>query len=266
MEVNKRQEIPQDKIIEVNNVRKIDFTKPYRFIYTQWWFNLVAIPYYLLAFGVAQICSLFFLGLKVVDRKKVRKLMRKKGCIVVSNHCHYFDTVFASTIIFPKRLYISVVQRNFEVPKVRKILRLSFAFPIPSSPSGLKMITQPVGDVLKRKQHVMFLPEGNLVYLSQTIYRFQLGAFQQSYIHQAPMIPMVYVLKRRRIFGKEMPRNWVKMICIFGDPVMPPKLKEASIAPKNELQKMADSVADWMENTIQTYQAKFSKVNSNNKV
>jgi len=253
-----RPEVPQEEIIEVNNSKKIDFNKPYRFIYTQWWFNFVALPFYMLAFITAQLCSLFFLGLKVVDRKKVRKTMRKNGCIVVSNHCHYFDTVFASAILFPKRLHVSVVQRNFEVPKVRIILRLVFAFPIPSSASGLKMITKSVGEVLKKKQHVMFLPEGNLVYLSQTIYRFRLGAFQQSYYHQAPIVPMVYVLKHRRIFGKEMPKNWVKMICVFGDPVMPIPFTGDSTAPKKELQEMADQVADWMENTIQTYQAKFS--------
>jgi 1-acyl-sn-glycerol-3-phosphate acyltransferase len=185
--------------------------------------------------------------------------MRKKGCIIVSNHCHYFDAVYASIIQFPKRVHVSVVQRNFEVPVVRTILRLVFAFPIPSSASGLKMITKSIGDVLKRKQHVLFLPEGNLVYLSQTIHRFRLGAFQQSYYHQAPIVPMVYVLKRRRIFGKEMPVNWVKMICVFGDPIQPIPFTGDNTAPKNELQKMADNVADWMENTIQTYQEKFNR-------
>lgn len=258
-----RPEVPQEEIIEVNNTKKIDFKKPYRFIYTQWWFNLYAVPFYLLAYFTGVLCSIFFLGLKVVDRKKVRKLMRKRGCIIVSNHCHYFDTVYASMIQFPRRVHVSVVQRNFEVPIVRRILRLVFAFPIPSSASGLKMITKSIGDVLKRKQHVLFLPEGNLVYLSQTIYKFRLGAFQQSYYHQAPIVPMVYVLKRRRIFGKEMPRNWVKMICIFGDPIMPVPLTDDCTAPKKELQEMADWVADWMENTIQTYQAKFNRAKTN---
>ncbi len=259
MEVKIRPEIPEEKIIGVNNVKKIDFQKPYRFIYNQWWFNAISILCYLLAFFIAQVCSFFFLGLKIVDRKKVRKLMRKKGCIVVSNHCHYFDTVFASAIIFPKRLHVSVVQRNFEVPIARTILRLLYAFPIPSSPSGLKMITNPVGKVLKKKQHVMFLPEGNLVFLSQTIYRFKLGAFQQACFHQAPIIPIVYVLKRRKFFGKEMPEHWVKMICVFGDPIIPPLLNNHNEIPKEVLIKMSEQVANWMERTIERYQEKFNR-------
>jgi 1-acyl-sn-glycerol-3-phosphate acyltransferase len=259
VEKKERSEIPEEEIIQVKNTKPIDFSKPYRFIYTQWWFLLISVPFSFIVVILSYLCSIFFFGVKVVDRKKVRKLMRKKGCIVMSNHCHYVDTLYASIILYPKRLYISVVQRNFEVPVARTLLRLVNCFPIPASPSGLKMITDPVGKVLKRKKHVLFMPEGNLVYLSQTIYRFKLGGFMQSYFHQAPLIPIVYVLKRRRLFGKLMPIHWIKMICVFGDPVMPPPLQEDQTIPKEELQKMSDHVANWMESTIQTYQARFKK-------
>lgn len=254
-----RAEIPEDEIIEVNNSKPIDFQKPYRFIYTQWWFLLLSVPFTAIVAFFLWLASVFFYGLKVVNRGKVRKLMRKKGCIVMSNHCHYLDTAYASVILWPKRLYISVVQRNFEVPIVRTMLWLVNCFPIPASSSGLKMITASIGSVLKRKKHVLFMPEGNLVYLSQKIYRLRLGGFQQAYYHQAPLIPIVYVLKRRRILGKEMPEYWVKMICVFGDPLMPPPLRENEELPKEELQKMADQVAGWMESTISSYQERFKR-------
>ncbi len=252
-----RPEIPTEEIIEVNNSKPIDFQKPYRFIYTQWWFLLISVPFTALVAFLLWLASIFYYGLRVVGRRKVRKLMRKKGCIVMSNHCHYLDTAYASVILWPKRLYISVVQRNFEVPIARTALWLVNCFPIPASASGLKMITSSVGSVLKRKKHVLFMPEGNLVYLSQKIYRFRLGGFQQAYYHQAPLVPIVYVLKRRKIFGKEMSKHWVKMICVFGDPVLPPPLRDDQELPKEELQNMADQVAGWMESTIQTYQARF---------
>ena len=264
MENRERPEIPAEEIIAVKNSKPIDFQKPYRFIYTQWWFLLMSVPFNALVAFLLWLCSVFFYGLKVVDRRKVRKLMRRKGCIVMSNHCHYLDTAYASVILWPRRLYISVVQRNFEVPIARTLLWLVNCFPIPASPSGLKMITSSVGSVLKRKKHVLFMPEGNLVYLSQKIYRFRLGGFQQSYFHQAPLVPIVYVLKRRRIFGKEMPKHWVKMICVFGDPVMPPPLRADMELPKEELQQMADHVASWMESTIQSYQARFRRAQTNN--
>lgn len=259
MAKKERPEIPEEEIIEVKNSKPIDFQKPYRFIHTQWWFLIISVPFNFLVYVLSLLASLFYFGVKVVDRKKVRKLMRKQGCIVMSNHCHYLDTLYASIILYPKRLYISVAQRNFEVPIARTLLWLVNCFPIPSSPSGLKMITASVGKVLKRKKHVLFMPEGNLVYLSQTIYRLKLGGFMQSYYHQAPLVPIVYVLKRRRLFGKLMSKHWVKMICVFGDPIMPPPLSEDEAIPKEELKQMSDQVANWMESTIQSYQARFKK-------
>ncbi len=247
--MSERPEIPQEAIIRVNNSKRINFTKGYKLIYNQWWFYLLTFPFYFLCYLLVLLCAPF-LGLRVIDRKKVRQVMRQQGCITVSNHCHYFDTVFANLIFFPTPLHVSVVQRNFEVPGVRWVLRFLRAFPIPASPSGLKMITAPIGETLKKGYHVHFLPEGELVHLSQTIYRFKPGAFCQSYLHQAPLIPMVYVLKRRRFFGKKMGPNWVKMHCVFGDPIFPPPLEKGEDIPKEKLKALSDSVATWMEKTI----------------
>lgn len=248
-EIDDRPEIPEEQIIEVNNSKKIDFSKPYKFIYFEWWFHLLTLPFYAFCYILVWLCGRFF-GLKVKKSKEVRKLLRKQGCLIVSNHCHFFDTVFANMIFSPQRIYVSVVQRNFEVPGVRILLRMLRAFPIPSSSIGFKMITPPVGEALRRGHHVLFLPEGNLVHLSQTIYRFKPGAFHQAYIHQTPIVPIVYIQKRRHFFGKEMPKNWIKMICVFGRAYYPPAKKEEETLPREELKEMSNSVAKWMEDTI----------------
>jgi 1-acyl-sn-glycerol-3-phosphate acyltransferase len=151
------------------------------------------------------------------------------------------------------RLYISVIQRNYEVPIIRVILRIVRAFPIPASASGLKMITGCVGEALRRGYHVHFLPEGELVYLSQTIYRFRMGAFYQSYVHQTPILPMVYVFKRRRLFGRELGPNWIKMTLVFGEPMYPPALREGEKVPRKDLAQMADTAASWMERVLAEY-------------
>ena len=243
-----RPEIPADKIIQVNNSKKIDFSRRYKFIYFDLWFHLLTLPIYLICVVIVFLCSIFF-GFRVEGRRN-KKILKKRGCITVSNHCHYFDTVFANYVLFPRRLYVSVVQRNYEVPYVRVILRILRAFPIPASLMGFKMITKPVGEALKRGHHVHFLPEGELVHLSQTIHRFRPGAFYQAYLHQAPVVPMVYVIKRRRFFGKLMPPNWVRLKMVIGEAVYPPPLTEDGSFPKEELKGMADKVASWMENVI----------------
>jgi 1-acyl-sn-glycerol-3-phosphate acyltransferase len=249
MDMKERPEIPEDKIFEVkNNTKKIDFSRPYKFIYFEIWFHLLTLPIFMVGYLLATLCRLFF-GLRIVGRRN-KSILRKRGCITISNHCHYFDTVFAVHTLFPRRLYVSVIQRNFEVPTVRFLLRVFRAFPIPVNPLGFKMITKPIGEALRRGCHVHILPEGELVYLSQTIYRFRLGAFYQSYLHQAPILPMVYVINRRHIFGKELGPNWIKMTLIFGEPIHPPRLREDGIFPKQDLARMSDTAASWMERIL----------------
>ena len=247
--MKERPEIPAEKIIEVtHDTKKIDFSKPFTFMYFDFWYDLAVLPAFLLAVSLSWVAALF-LGLRLEGRKNLR-ILRERGCIVVSNHCHYFDTVFAAIRLFPRKLFITVVQRNYEVPVVRHILRILRALPIPSHPAGFKMITGPIGEALRRGHHVMFLPEGELVFLSQTIYRFRPGAFYQSYIHQTPILPMVYVIERRTFRGREMGPAWVKMTQVVGEPVLPPAPTGAGSFPKEALDDMAETVASWMESTI----------------
>jgi 1-acyl-sn-glycerol-3-phosphate acyltransferase len=247
-----RRGIPEEKLFIVRrNTKKIDFKKKFNFIYFDWWFQLLDLPFIALCCALGALCALYF-GLRTTGRRH-KRILRRQGCITVSNHCHYFDTVFAGMILFPQRLYISVAQRNFEVPIVRRILRLVRGFPIPTGPGGFEMIQGPVGEALRRGHHVHFLPEGDLVYLSQEIFRFKSGAFRMAYLHQAPILPMVYVFTPRRIFGAVQSRHWPRMRLGFGEPLFPPPRREDGALPKKELSDMMEKVAGWMEETIARY-------------
>lgn len=259
VEKRQRNAIPADKLFVVtSDKKKIDFRKPYKYIYFDWWFTLLTFPVILLLYPVAWLAGLYF-GLRVSGRAN-KRVLREQGCIVISNHCHYFDTVFAGKALFPRRLYVSVAQRNFEVPVVRRILRIVRAFPIPARALGFKMIAGPVGEALRRGHHVLFLPEGDLVYLSQEIYRFKPGAFYMSCLHQAPILPMVYVFtKRHRRDGSERVHR-PRMRQVFGEPMYPPPLCPDSSFPKQELHDLMEKAACWMEDTIAYYGAQQATV------
>jgi 1-acyl-sn-glycerol-3-phosphate acyltransferase len=252
--MSQRNTIPPEKLIVVtNDTKKLDFSKPYKYIYFDWWFTLLTMPVMLLLYPIIGLAGLYF-DLQVSGREN-KRILRERGCIVISNHCHYFDTVFAGQALFPKRLHISVAQRNFEVPVVRRMLRMVRAFPIPARALGYKTIAGPVGEALRRGDHVLILPEGDLVYLSQEIYRFKPGAFYMSCLHQAPILPMVYVFtKRLRRDGSEnIHRPRIRQV--FGEPVYPPPMSEDGSYPKEELGHMMERAACWMEDTIAQYGA-----------
>ncbi|MBN1497504.1 MAG: 1-acyl-sn-glycerol-3-phosphate acyltransferase [Spirochaetes bacterium] len=243
-----RPEIPKDKIIPVNNSKKIDFSKPFKFIYMDWWYEILIVIPFMISYLITLGAALFF-SFRVEGRKNLR-ILRFRGCITISNHCHYFDTVFANFVVLPRALHTAVAQRNFEVPVVRRLLRIHRAFPIPGNGRGLEMITAPVGEALKRRHHIHFLPEGDLVMMSQTIHRFKIGAFVLSYRHQAPIIPMVYIITPRRFRGRPMGRGWIRIRLVIGEPLFPPTPREDGSVPHEELEEMSDRAASWMEKTI----------------
>lgn len=246
-----RPQVPANEIIQVNNKKKIDFTKPYKFIYMDWWYEiLVAVPFFL-GYPIALFWAIKY-RLRVVGRENL-KILRKKGCITISNHCHYYDTVFANFVVFPRALHTAVAQRNMEVPIVRHLLRIFRAFPIPTKLKGLDMIIQPVGEALRHRHHIHFLPEGNLVLMSQKIHRFHLGAFILSYKHQAPIIPMTYILKPKNGKGFAKKDEPFTFTLVIGKPLLPPPIQDEDNLPKEKLERMADLAANWMEETIALY-------------
>jgi hypothetical protein len=64
---------------------------------------------------------------------------------------------------------------------------------------------------------------------------------------------MVYTMRRRKFFGKEMGPNWVRMTLNFGAPVAPPPKQEGVLFPKEALDEMAEEIASWMEKVIAEY-------------
>ena len=253
-ENSQRRPVPKEKIIPLKrDTKKIDFTKKYKLIYFDWWFELLILPFRLICYLAAVLCAVYF-SLRVTCRESLH-ILRKRGCIVIANHCHYFDTIFANYTLFPHRLYTAVVQRNFEVPIVRRILRYLRAFPIPKGSAGLKMITKPVGEALRRGHHVLVMPEGELCLMSQEIFHFKPGAFYLAYYHQSPVLPIVYVLTKRTRNGVEKNPSRPRFHQVIGDPLYPPPLSPDGALPQKELAEMATKAAQWMEDTISLYQA-----------
>jgi len=248
-----RREIPREKIIPIKrDIKKIDFSKPYKFIYFNWWFELLTMPIYLFCQLLTAFCALYF-RLKVSGRENLG-ILREKGCIVIANHCHYFDTIFVNYTLFPQYVYTAVAQRNYEVPYVRRLLRFLRAFPIPKGAQGLKKIIKPVGEALRRGHHVLMMPEGNLCLMSQEIFHFKPGAFYLAYHYQAPVLPIAYVLSTRSKNDLAPKSGRLRFHQVIGAPLYPPERTADGSTPQKELDAMMDRAAQWMEDTISRYQ------------
>jgi 1-acyl-sn-glycerol-3-phosphate acyltransferase len=102
------------------------------------------------------------------------------------------------------------------------------------------------------------MPEGDLCLMSQEIFRFKLGAFYMAYHHQAPVLPIVYVLTKRIGKGGGEKTNRPRFHQVIGVPLYPPPHSPDGVIPKKEIAEMMGKAAQWMEDTISCYQAEES--------
>lgn len=142
-----------------------------------------------------------FLRVTVYGRHNIPA--RKKGYLIVSNHCLYLDPVVIGYAMFPQRLRHSTIERNLRLPVAGRLNRLLGAFAVDGH-SNWQNLSQAIIEQVQRGDKVHFFPEGNLIRFNQKLQRFRHGAFQLSIQHDIPVLPVTTVVKRRRFLGKKI--------------------------------------------------------------
>jgi 1-acyl-sn-glycerol-3-phosphate acyltransferase len=148
-------------------------------------------------------------------RVRGREHLRGIGnAVLVSNHCHYLDPGFVAEALWPKRVYFTGLEKTFRVPVFGLFIRMLRSFPIPAAEPG--RIVRAVGELFSADPAcaVHFFPEGRLNPGSQTLQPFHSGAFSVACFFQVPVVPVVEVRIKRRLF-------FPKILIWIEEPVLP---------------------------------------------
>lgn len=211
----------ENHIVEMWTPLQLHIDNNYAFIKFSIIFRLLSFMATFLFYILFTVFNILFYRLRFEGKENIKKL-RRKGFISVANHCHFLDTVFIAQKFFPRTVYFPTVQRNFQVPFLKTLLRLLRSFPIPERTTGFKMILPALGEALKRNKIVHFFPEGDLWHLHQGIDdRFKRGAFYLAHIYNVPVLPMVLKFKPMKLFGKNIGKNWITVKLYIDKPVYP---------------------------------------------
>jgi 1-acyl-sn-glycerol-3-phosphate acyltransferase len=175
--------------------------------------------YFVMAIPLLIIINRCFFGLKIENRKALRKIKRS-GAVTICNHIHEMDSTICAVGI-PRRKPIYVSQpSNFGLGVASIFVDVLGSVPTPSTPKELQSFIYTLSKYLRRGRLVHFYPEGELIKYDDKIREFQRGAFYLAIDAQVPVLPMKIISRK----PDGLQRFFKKKPCftlVFGEPIYP---------------------------------------------
>ncbi len=167
----------------------------YRFVNRNIFFRLgSALLFYVIAIPLLDIAARIFFGLKITGKKNMRYL--KGGAVTVTNHVHFLDSPMVACTLFPRKPFFATLKANFEIPVVRRLVRLLGGVPIPESPKALHAFMESMRVQLEKGRIVHFYPEASLWPWHNELRPFRNGAFHLAVKSGVPVLPMVFTFRK----------------------------------------------------------------------
>jgi 1-acyl-sn-glycerol-3-phosphate acyltransferase len=167
----------------------------YRFVNRNIFFRLgSSLLFYGVAIPLLSLVSRLFFGLKIVGKKNMRYL--KGGAVTVTNHVHILDSPMVACTLFPRKPFFATLKTNFEIPVVRRLVRLLGGVPIPESPKALHAFMESMRMQLEKGRIVHFYPEASLWPWHDQLRPFRNGAFHLAVKSGVPVLPMVFTFRQ----------------------------------------------------------------------
>jgi 1-acyl-sn-glycerol-3-phosphate acyltransferase len=206
-----RKMIQKDRDIKLYN-RRIQRNNYVKEFFCTFFYFIIAIPLLI-------VFNRCFFGLKIENRKALKKLKRS-GAVTICNHIHEMDsTICAVSMPRKKLIYVSQPQ-NFNLGFASIFVDVLGSVPSPSSPKELQSFVYTLSRYLRKGRLVHFYPEGNLIKYSDRIQEFQRGAFYLAIDAQVPVLPMKLICRKpdglQRFFKKDP-----CFTLVFGEPIYP---------------------------------------------
>ena len=145
-----------------------------------------------------------------------------------------------------KKEYYTTQEESFEIPFVRKLIKLLRAVPIPHEIKNKPYFKNALTGALKDNCFIHFYPEAALWPYYNKLRNFKNGAFYYAVENNVSILPMVFSFRRphgmRRIFKR---KSDVTLTIL--EPV---KLKASDSEKRIKIEELKEKVYNSMEQTI----------------
>lgn len=186
----------------LKNVKKIELKKDYAFFNHNPFFKIGSfLTVLFIKIFVYFLFGKVFRGLRIKGKKNL-KYLKKDRFILVSNHVHVLDAIWIGALIFPRKIYVTMLQSNLGLPFVGKLLRIAGGIPIPETKEHMVHFLDELRTELSKKTPVLVMPEASIKPYHIGIRKFLSGAFRFAADADAKILPFVFVYKNPNFIQK----------------------------------------------------------------
>ncbi len=195
-----------EDIIHMYEPLKLKIDEKYQYIKEGKVFSFFSnILYYGIAFPVLTILNKIIYDLKIEGKENIKDI--KTGAISVSNHVLFLDCTMVGLAFGLKKVYFTTRQGSFEMPFIRKLIKLLRAVPIPNKVSNKEGFVEQLDKAIQNGKIIHFYPEKALWPYCEKIRNFKSGAFNFAVRNNVPVIPILITFRDpkgiRKIFKKK---------------------------------------------------------------
>ncbi len=184
--------------------KDVKFGKKYKLYKKGFWFKTGNILFLLLDSFLALLFKIFVYGMHVTGRKNIKEI---HSCVLLCNHVFPLDIIIILTALFPKFLYVTVLQSNLGLGFISVLLRLLGGVPIPKDPFWFMRFSNETTDIINKGGSIVFYPEASLIPYCDHIRPLLPGAFSFAYDSTKKIIPTVITFHKPKGFYKIVRRG-----------------------------------------------------------
>ena len=250
-------EEPTENVMEVWHPLKFDVNEKYKYVPTNIFFRIISwIVYYIIAVPILSILLKLVYDFKIEGKENIKNL--QGGAITVSNHVLVLDCAMVGLAVCgKKKIFYTTQSESFQIPFVRKLIKLLRAIPIPKGVKNKERMVKEISNLLKDNKFVHFYPEAILYPYCNKIRHFKNGAFDLAIKNDVPVVPIVIKFRQPKGIRKILKRKKDATLKILEPIYFENILKEES------QENLDNNLKNNLENISKNNSKSNSKSNSN---
>lgn len=230
-------QIEEDKnILHIQNPLEISIDEDYVYVPTNFIYKFFSnLLYYGIAYPILKVLLKIVYDFKVEGKEHIKEI--QNGIITVSNHVLVLDCAMIGVAFGRKKVHFTTQEENFQIPFIRKLIKLLNAIPIPKGIHNRKKFVEEISHLLQNKKIVQFYPEAYLKPYCSEIREFKNGCFDIAIKNNTPILPMRFIFRQPKGIRKYLKRK-KDVTLIIGTCIKPEKGENKKESVENLKEKV----------------------------